>query len=67
MAIAAPWAKLFPRKVVSNMKKAGTSVAKAGPGPVIETTRSKIFSDMWPRMITALRVIGASSGMMMWR
>jgi hypothetical protein len=40
------------------MNRAGTSVEKPTPGPVMATTRSKIFREICPRMMTALRVMG---------
>ena len=57
-AMAAPWANLLPRNVVSYMKYAGTSVENPIPDPVIDMIRSKIFKDMCPKMMIAPTVIG---------
>ncbi|MBA7585893.1 hypothetical protein ES708_27885 [subsurface metagenome] len=58
----APWAKWFPLKVVSYIKKAGTSQEKAGPLPVIATIRSNILREICPRIIIAPKVIGLRKG-----
>ena len=62
VAIAAPRANKSCRNVVMNMFKPGMSVAYPGPPNVMTKTRSKIFSEMWPRMITAESVMGRSRG-----
>jgi hypothetical protein len=36
----------LPRKVVSYINRAGTSVEKPVPGPVIETIKSNIFNEI---------------------
>ena len=59
---AAPVLYRIALNVCSKTKIPGTSVAKPGPAPVIANTRSKIFNEMWPSIMTKLKVTGFSWG-----
>ena len=68
IATAAPWAKSWPRNVVSNMKIEGRSLASAGP-PLrehedeVEHLQRRVAEQDDARST----VIGRSSGRTMWR